>query len=257
MYPELIKIGDFSISSFGVMVALGFLTSYWLALLEFRRKGFDEKILGNFFIAAMVGGVIGAKLLFIFENVPLSDFLNNPFTYLFSRGGLTFYGGFIVGFILTWIVVHRSNLSYWQVGDACAPGMALGYAVGRIGCFLVGDDYGIPSSLPWAISFPNGLPPTIDRVHPTQLYEVIFMTVVFLILWKIRKLDKPNGWMFTIYLIFAASERFLIEFVRSTTPSHILSLSLAQVTAIIIIAIGVGKLVLIQKSEQNLANQNK
>ena len=139
----------------------------------------------------------------------------------------------------------------------CAPGMALGYAVGRIGCFLVGDDYGIPSSLPWAISFPNGLPPTIDRVHPTQLYEVIFMTVVFLILWKIRKLDKPNGWMYSIYLIFAASERFLIEFVRSTTPSHIPSLSLAQVTAIIIIAIGVGKLVLIQKSEQNLANQNK
>jgi len=257
MYPELIKIGNFSISSFGVMVALGFLTSYWLALLEFRRKGFDEKVLGNFFIAAMVGGIIGAKLLFIIENVPLSDILNDPFTYLFSRGGLTFYGGFIVGFILTWIVVHRSNLSYWQVGDACAPGLALGYAVGRIGCFLVGDDYGIPSSLPWAISFPNGLPPTIDRVHPTQLYEVIFMTIVFLILWKIRKIDKTNGCLFSIYLIFAASERFLIEFVRSTTPSPIPSLSIAQVTAIIIIAIGVGKLVLIQKSEQNLASQKK
>jgi phosphatidylglycerol:prolipoprotein diacylglycerol transferase len=242
MYPELIKIGNFTISSFGVMMALCFIAGYWIITLEAKRKGIDEKVVGNMFLAAMIGGIAGAKLLYIFENVPISELLRHPLNHLLSRGGLTFYGGFFGALILTWIIAHRNRLSMWVVGDLAAPSLAISYAIGRVGCFLVGDDYGTPSNLPWAIQFPKGLPPTNVPVHPTQLYEIITMLIVFVFIWKIRKKEKPAGWLFSIYLILAGLERFLVEFIRNTTPSPIPDLSLAQLMAIPIIAIGVFKL---------------
>ncbi|HSC35017.1 MAG TPA: prolipoprotein diacylglyceryl transferase family protein, partial [Thermodesulfobacteriota bacterium] len=179
MYPELIKIGNFSISSFGVMIALCFIAGYLVITLETKRKGLNEKLVGNLFLATMAGGIIGAKLLYVFENVPLSDILSHPLDNLLSRGGLTYYGGFFGAIILTWIIAYRNKLSMWVVGDLAAPALALAYAIGRVGCFLVGDDYGVPSDLPWAMAFPKGLPPTNVPVHPTQLYEIIIMSVVF------------------------------------------------------------------------------
>ena len=243
MYPELFKIGDFQISSFGLMVAIAFLVAYWVSSLEFKRRGLSETLLGNVFLAIMIGGIGGAKILYVIENVPISQLISNPFGYLISRGGLTFYGGFIGAVILLLIVAKRSKTSFWKIGDGISPSLALAYAIGRIGCFLVGDDYGIRSNLPWAISFPKGLPPTTLRVHPTQLYEVIAMTVVFVIIWKIRKKPAASGWLFSIYLILAGFERFLIEFIRSTTQSPIPHLSVAQVMAIVLIAVGAIKLI--------------
>jgi phosphatidylglycerol:prolipoprotein diacylglycerol transferase len=111
------------------------------------------------------------------------------------------------------------------------------------------------------MAFPKGLPPTTERVHPTQLYEVIAMTVVFVIIWKIRKKPTPNGWLFSIYLILAGSERFLIEFIRRTTPSPIPHLSVAQVMAIVVIAVGVIKLIQINslktQAEPNISSTKK
>ena len=242
MYPELIKIGNFSISSFGVMIALCFIAGYWVITLETKRKGLNEKLVGNLFLVTMAGGIIGAKLLYVFENVPLSDILSHPLDNLLSRGGLTYYGGFFGALALVWFIAHRNKLSMWVVGDLAAPALALAYAIGRVGCFLVGDDYGVPSDLPWAMAFPKGLPPTDVPVHPTQLYEIIIMSVVFVFIWKIRKLEKPAGWLFSIYLIIAGIERFLIEFLRSTTPSPIPGLSVAQLMAVVLIVIGVYKL---------------
>jgi len=243
LYPELFKIGNFEISSFGLMVAIAFLLAYWVSSFEFKRKGLTEKLLSNAFLAIIIGGIGGAKILYVIENVPISQLVSDPLGYLFSRGGLTFYGGFIGAVILLLIVAKRSKTSFWMIGDAISPSLALAYAIGRIGCFLVGDDYGIISNLPWAISFPKGLPPTTERVHPTQLYEVIAMTVVFLIIWKIRKKPAPNGWLFSTYFILAGFERFLIEFIRSTTQSPIPHLSVAQVMAIVLIAVGAIKLI--------------
>ncbi|MGI9533866.1 MAG: prolipoprotein diacylglyceryl transferase [Thermodesulfobacteriota bacterium] len=242
MYPDFIKIGNFVISSFGVMVAASFIVAYWLCLKEFRRKNLSEDLLGNLFLAAMVGGIVGAKLLYLLENVPLNEILANPVQHILSRGGLTFYGGLFGAVLFTWLVGRRSKLNFWVMGDAVAPAMAIGYSIGRIGCFLVGDDYGVPSNLPWAMSFPNGLPPTIERVHPTQLYEVIIMGLVFLYLWKIRKNNFKPGYLFSLYLIMAGSERFLIEFVRNTTQSPIPSLSVAQLMAVFIILAGIIKI---------------
>lgn len=231
------------------MVAIAFLVAYWVASPEFKRKGLTENLLSNVFLAIIIGGIGGAKILYVIENVPLSQLISNPVGYLLSRGGLTFYGGFIGAIILLIIVAKRGKTSFWKIGDAIAPSLALAYAIGRIGCFLVGDDYGIKSNLPWAMSFPKGLPPTTERVHPTQLYEVIAMTVVFIIIWKIRKKAAPDGWLFSIYFILAGLERFLIEIVRSTTPSPIPHLSVAQVMAIVLIAAGAIKLIQIISRE--------
>jgi phosphatidylglycerol:prolipoprotein diacylglycerol transferase len=114
----------------------------------------------------------------------------------------------------------------------------------------VGDDYGVPSGLPWAMPFPKGLPPTDVPVHPTQIYEIIIMSVVFVFIWKIRKLERPAGWLFSIYLILAGMERFLIEFLRNTTPSPIPGLSLAQLMAVFIIIVGAVKLYRLRSAEE-------
>jgi len=210
MYPELFRIGNFTISSYGVMVAFAFLAAYWLSSVDFKRRRLDERLLGNFLIGAMVGGLLGAALLM-------------------------------------WFIAHRNKMSFWTLGDAVAPGLAIAYTIARIGCFLVGDDYGVPSDLPWAMAFPKGLPPTTERVHPTQIYEIILMGAVFIYLWKIRKKSAPTGWLFSIFLILAGLERFLIEFVRSTTPSPIPHLSLAQLMSIGMIIIGIIKLIQIRR----------
>ena len=243
MYPELLRIGSFVVSSFGLMVALAFLAGYWIASLEFKRKKLDDKLLGNILLLSMLGGIGGAKLMYIFENVPLSDFISSPFTHIFSRGGLTFYGGFIGAVLLFWLLTIKNKVSFFKVMDAITPALAIGHSIGRIGCFLVGDDYGIKSDVPWAVSFPKGLPPTTDPVHPTQVYEVILMGLIFFVLWKLRKRNTPDGWLFSILLILAGIERFLIEFIRSTTPSPIPDLSVAQLIAIGLIVIGILKII--------------
>lgn len=243
MYPELFRIGDFTISSFGVMVAIAFLVAYWISSLEYKRKGLDESLLSNVFVAAMVGGIVGAKILYLLENIPISDIMRNPIPNLFSRGGLTFYGGFFGAALVVWIVSLRSRVSFWTIMDGLAPSIAIGHAIGRIGCLLVGDDYGVPSDLPWAMAFPKGLPPTTERVHPTQIYETILLAIVFVILWKVRKRNMPSGWLFSLCLILAGIERFFIEFIRATSPSPIPGLSLAQVMALGLIVVGVIKLI--------------
>ena len=242
MYPEIVRFGDFSISSFGLMIAVCFIVGYWLIMSEARRKKLDEKMISNMFLLTMIGGIVGAKVLYIFENVPLEDIMSNPMTYLLQRGGLTFYGGFIGALILVWITARMNKISMWVIGDMASPALAISYSIGRVGCLLVGDDYGVPSNLPWAMAFPKGLPPTDIPVHPTQLYEVIIMFIAFLFIWRIRTLPRVAGWLFSIYLIIAGFERFFIEFIRSTTPSPIPGLSVAQVTAIGLIIVGAVKL---------------
>ncbi len=224
------------------MVAAGFLTAYFLCLKEFRRKKLSEDALNNVFLVAMAGGIIGAKMMYVFENVPMQEILADPFKHFLSRGGLTFYGGLLLAVLLAWIVGRRHKVNFWAMGDAAAPGLAIAYAIGRTGCFLVGDDYGVPSDLPWAMSFPQGLPPTIETVHPTQTYEMIIMGMVFLYLWKIRKRDFKTGYFFSLYLILAGSERFFIEFIRNTTPSPVPNLSIAQIIAVLILLTGVIKI---------------
>ncbi|NIP39437.1 MAG: prolipoprotein diacylglyceryl transferase [Candidatus Dadabacteria bacterium] len=243
MYPEILRIGNFVISSFGLMVALAFLVGYWITSLEFKRKNMDQNLLGNLLIVSMIGGIGGAKIMYLFENVPFSELMSNPATHILSRGGLTFYGGFIGSVLLIWLLSIKSKVSFFKIVDACAPALAIGHSIGRVGCFLVGDDYGIKSDVPWAVAFPKGLPPTTDPVHPTQVYEVVFLGIIFFILWKLRKKSRPDGWLFSMFIILAGIERFLIEFIRNTTQSPIEGLSVAQLIAVGLIALGIIKVV--------------
>ena len=250
MFPELLRIGDFQITSFGAMVAVAFLVAFWISGMEFERKGISRRLHEHVFLVSLVGGVLGAKLLFLIENIPLSDLLSYPAHYLLLRGGLTFYGGLFLALFLSFVVVKKHKESFWKVLDASAPALAIAYVIGRTGCFLVGDDYGIPSSLPWAMPFPKGSPPTLEAVHPTQIYEVIIMFLVFVVLWKIRKSKKPVGWLASIYLVLAGLERFFVEFIRNTTESPIPDLSVAQVMALFLILIGALKYISVRKPSE-------
>ncbi len=258
MCPDFLRIGGFVISSYGVMVALAFFTGTYLAEREWKRLNLNIKVFNNIFILALIGAILGSKLLFIFENIPFKDFISNPFKYLLERGGFTFYGGFLLAFFLIWLYLILIKHPILKVGDAISPSLAIGYAIGRIGCFLVGDDYGKPSNLPWAMAFPKGAPPTyigamreyfpflkiegppdqLIKVHPTQLYEVFIMLIVFIIIFSLRKKLK-EGKVFALYLILASLERFFVEFFRLTTPSFIPFLTVAQIISLFLLFLGI------------------
>jgi len=239
MYPTLFEIGNLSVSSFTVCSIIAFLMAYIIGIIEFKRKGISESLLDLLFGLSIIGGVIGAKLLFLFQNATLSQFLAEPLRYLSS--GYTFYGGLLAA-IFTFVIVTRlKKINFWLIGDAAAPALLLAYSIGRIGCLLIGDDYGTPSGLPWAVSFPNGSPPTSERVHPTQLYDTILMFIAFLFLWRIRERNLPVGWISYATLLILGVERFLIEFIRSTTPSFIPLLSQAQIISVGFIVVGLYK----------------
>jgi len=245
MYPTLFTIGDIYVSSFSIMVLIAFIVGYFVGESELKRKGLNSNLADLLLITCVIGGLGGAKILFLYQQVAFSDFISDPVRYLAS--GFTF----LAGLILMWFVTQMKRVRYLLVTDAGAPALVIAYAVGRIGCLLVGDDYGIPTSLPWALSFPNGSPPTYLTVHPTQIYDTISMVIFFIILWKIRKKDFPIGWMTAVTLMVLGVQRFLVEFIRSTTPSFVPGLSQAQIIAIILVVVGGVMLYKVSHHEEN------
>lgn len=241
MYPTLLKFGSVSISSFSVMVLIAFLAAYYTAELEVKRKNADRSLADLLLIMSVLGGLGGAKLLFLYQNASLSDVMANPLRYLSS--GYTFLGGVLGAIILVFILSRVKRISFWFLTDCCAPGLALAYGIGRIGCLLVGDDYGVPTDLPWGMSFPKGAPPTIEQVHPTQIYDTILMLILFSFLWSIRKKSPANGWLTSILFILLGVERFLMEFIRNTTPSFVPGISQAQLMSLLLVTVGIIKLI--------------
>ena len=166
-------LGPLEITGFGVMVALGALAGLWVFQNELAAR-FLAKQAVDVGMAAVTGGLIGAKLLYVMEHIGQEPIAAG----LVSRGGMSWFGGVIGGALFALAVATALRLPLLPLVAAATPALALGQAFGRIGCFLVGDDYGRPSNLPWAVAFPEGLPPTIDRVHPTQLYEALFLALL-------------------------------------------------------------------------------
>ena len=243
MYPHSFSISVFSINAFGVMLALAFLCAYLAASRELERKGAPPGLAGDMLLWIAACSLAGAKAFFIAENFTPNQIAADPLGVIFARSGLTFYGGFIGGLAAGIYRAHKSGFGVAKALDACAPALALAYAVGRIGCLLIGDDYGTASSLPWAIAFPEGSPPVDYPVHPTQLYETLIMGGVFLALRGMAQTPRADGRLFAFYLVFAGTERFLIEFLRTTTPSPVPGLSVAQVIALGLISFGAVKLI--------------
>ena len=225
MYPILFEFKGIQITSFGMMLGLSFLTAGWVASIEFKRKGHNKDVAWTLLMGALIGGIVGAKLYYSFLNWPY--LVRDPLGTLFSRAGLVWYGGLIGGALGVIYMLRREKLPFGEVADVGALSIPAAYAVGRIGCFLVGDDYGRPTDSWVGIAFPNGSPPStadnlrhafgvqvpesigdweVLRVHPTQLYEVAMTLVILFVLWRLRKHPYTAGWLFTFWMALALSE---------------------------------------------------
>ena len=176
MYPYLLHIGPITIASFGLMVALGFLAAPAVLTRELKRREVPEgeELASSIITTAMIGGLIGSKLCFVLFETPADLEWGELFDVIFSGYGLTWYGGFIVATAAVVWQMHRRSAPLLTVADAGAMALAVGYAIGRIGCQLAGDgDYGVPTDLPWAMAYPNGVVPTLEKVHPAPVYETL------------------------------------------------------------------------------------
>jgi phosphatidylglycerol---prolipoprotein diacylglyceryl transferase len=224
---------------------LGFVIAQMASAEELARRGEDPEIMGDMTVAAVIGGLLGSKIYY-------AALIGDP-SAIFSRAGFVFWGGLIGGMIACSFVIYRRKQTFAKISDAVAPGLAAAYAVGRTGCFAVGDDYGTPWNGPLAIAFPDGAPPStvanlteqfglrgleglpatqVLAVHPTQLYETAMGALIFFVLWRLRDHRHAQGWLFGVYCVLQGSERFLVEFFRAKDDKFFGPLTLAQVIAL-------------------------
>jgi len=251
IYPLIFNVGPLQITGYGIMMMVGFLMGGWLVGQELKRRGLKEDYAGEIVVAAVIGGIVGAKLWYVA--------LTQDAGALFSRGGLVWYGGFLGGTLAVILNGWRLRVPTRLTAQLVAPSLAAAYALGRVGCFLVNDDYGRPTDVAWGVKFPQGMPPstagnmqslfgiavpagtdpsTVLAVHPTQLYEVVVMLAVFAVLWVWRKRTAGTGWLFGAYLVFAGAERFLVEFLRAKDDRLLNGFTVAQLTSVLLILAG-------------------
>ena len=250
MYPTLIKIGSFEITTFGLMMFAAFIIGGWVLTRQFRRYGLTDDAASSVVMAAALGGIAGAKIYYAI--------LFHDWHLLFDRAGLVWYGGLVGGFLGCSAYLLAKKIPYFTAADAAAPALAIGYALGRIGCFLVGDDYGRPTNSWIGIAFPKGSPPTtaeslrqfgvhidpsippdqILRVHPTQIYESAAAFAMFAILMYASRRPHPKGRIFGLFLLLMGIERFLVEIVRAKDDRFLGPFTVAQLISVIIFVLG-------------------
>jgi phosphatidylglycerol:prolipoprotein diacylglycerol transferase len=249
MQPE-IDLGPLTLKTFGIMFALGFLGAAAVCGRRFKELGKPADWAYEMIFAALVGGIVGARAYYMAQNwdAVKEDFFGN----LFSGSGLVWYGGAIGGAIAVCIWAWRRGFLELALLDLAAAPLALGYAIGRIGCQLSGDgDYGRASDLPWAMSYPDGTVPTTDRVQPTPVYESVTMALVAWILWSLRDRLAP-GLLFALYLVLSGLERFLVEFVRRNDEVWA-GLTVPQIESVVLMVIGLAWIALASRRRAVLA----
>ena len=254
MIPYL-HIGPLSIPTFGLLVATGLLVAAYILQADFNRRHgqllkYHSSMIGpadgpkdeGFLIIGIAGlaGLVGARLYHVLETP--RELIDHP-SVLISRFGFAWFGGFLGGFVTLAILAGRFRIPLLEFLDICSPAAAVGYGIGRIGCLLSGDgDYGVPTTLPWGMSFPNGVVPTTERVHPTPLYEFFIWLAIGAFLWQLGKRalagEARSGEVFCGYLILTGVARFLIEFIR-INPRSFFGLSNAQAASLLSLLLGV------------------
>src|SRR6202140_4802298 len=222
------------------MVAIGLICAFYILRIDFRRRGVSadaEAIIG---ITGRAGPA-GSRLYHLLESH--AEFFADPWPQLFSTMGFAFVGAIIGGFLALVLLAKRFRMSALLMLDAASPAAAMGYGIGRIGCLISGDgDYGVPTSLPWGMSFPNGIVPTTERVHPTPIYEFLVALLIFWILWRLGercfKTRAPYGIVFSAYLVLSGIARFLVEFIR-INPRSFYGMTNAQAASLVSILAGI------------------
>ncbi len=219
-------------------MATGFYVGAWLAVAEFRRRGGEPEPMWNLLLWTFLGGLAGARLLSMLGDP--GAVLRDPIGELFSGSGFVWYGGLIGGLLVGLALFRRYGIPLPRLLDCAALGLAIGQAIGRLGCHIAGDgDWGTVTDLPWGVAYERAIvgwphPPGV-RVHPTPLYEAAAYTAVFLGLWAIRKRNFREGTLFALYLVSTCAARFAVEFIR-TNPKLALGLTEAQWTAMVLFA---------------------
>ena len=235
MYPE-INIGPLTLQTFGLMFALAFIAAGALIAKRLKEIGKPADWAYEMGFSALAGGVVGSRVYFLIQNYDdvKGDLLGN----LFSGSGLVWYGGAIGGALAVFAWAWYRDFLRFALLDLAAPALALGYAVGRLGCQLSGDgDYGKAWDGPWAMSYPDGTVPTDDKVHPTPIYEALAMGFGAWVLWQLRERFRA-GVLFALYLVYAGAERFLVEFLRRNEDAA-LGLTAAQLESLTMVIAGV------------------
>jgi phosphatidylglycerol:prolipoprotein diacylglycerol transferase len=241
MIPDTLHVGPIPLHLFGLFLACAFLAAGRVATRGFMRLGYSENVGGSVLTAAVVGSLIGAKLWLVLADWPA--FVEDPLDFLLSGSGWVFYGGLLGGMVAVSWVFRRDGIPWLRGADVCAPAIALGQAIGRLGCQVSGDgDWGTITTLPWGMRYPHavvGWPykdPSI-HVHPTPLYEAAAYLAVFVFLLRRRNHPAPDGTSFAWYLLLASGARFLVEFVR-TNEVTALGLTAAQLTSLALATLG-------------------
>ncbi len=212
MFPDLFSIGPLTIHTYGLFVALGFASALWVSVWAGEKEGFTSQQILDLGFLILVWAIIGSRLLYVLMNP--GHYLENPLDIVrIWSGGLVFSGGLAAVVIVMAFHLRRRGISVLKVGDVLAPGIALGQAVGRIGCFMAGCCYGRPADVPWAVVFtdPGSLAPLHIPIHPTQLYASAAGFAVFGIVLAIRSRKRFEGQVFLWYLILHSTARLAVE----------------------------------------------
>lgn len=252
MYPELVRIGSYSIATYGVVVALAVFIGGSVLVRGFEERSLERDAAWSVLGWSLVGAVLGAKLYFVLLHGDPAAF--------FSRGGLVWYGGLMGGLAAGLARVRMLEIPLGSAADAAAPALALGHGVGHIGCFFSGDSYGVPTDLPWGVAFPRGMPPStagnlraefgvdvpawipdgqVLTVHPTMLYSAFALAAVAGLLWVLRRKPWRSGRLFGLYLTLAGLERFFVEFLRAKDDHFLWGFTTAQGVALLSLAFGI------------------
>ena len=253
MFPELFRIGSFTLYSYGVFLALAFLGAIMLTVRLAARDGLPREKIYDLSLWMLLASLIGSKVLMLVVEPQYRQDPMHLFSLDFLRSGGVFYGGLIGAILAGYFLMRRYRLPWWKTADACAPGIALGNVLGRLGCFAAGCCWGTPTSLPWGVRFTElgheitGVPTHVD-LHPAQLYESLAMLVVFGILLWVHKHRRFNGQVILLYVLLYSVIRFANEFVRDNRRSDILGLTALtglSISQLISIVIGITALVLL------------
>ncbi|MCC6774269.1 MAG: prolipoprotein diacylglyceryl transferase [Gemmatimonadaceae bacterium] len=254
-HPFEITLGPLTLTGFGIAVLLGFVIAQIVCQREFERRGHptEAQAIPDLVFASVLGMLVGGKLYYILV-------ITHDWRDLFTRSGFVYWGGLMGGVLFCWLYITAKKYSFARFSDVTAAGIMAGYAVGRTGCWAVGDDYGRPWASRFAVAFPEGAPPstagimnqlfgtpippgatpdTVLAVYPTQIFEVAMATAMFLVLWRLRDHKHAEGWLFGLYCVLAGLERFAVEFFRAKDDRFFGPLTAAQVIGLTIATIGV------------------